>query len=167
MTKKILIFAGVYAAFLLQSVIFDNFRFFSAAPNILIAFLIIVSVGSTPGFAAAYGAFGGMITDVLCGRIFGISILAYMYLSYAVSATVDSGSVNSPLIMGWIGFVYTALFQIIYSFSYSVMNPAIPFSVSSVFVKSIFSAFAAIIWVYLNNLKNRKKNPVKEDGESS
>lgn len=152
---------GIYIVFLLQSLIFENIRIFSCPPDILIAATIVLSVSSEIKSAALLGGFAGLLTDVMYGRVFGINILMYMYLGLLVSLAVDKKSDNSPLIMGWISFVCIALMEIVVALLKSMFGypSSAGFLTANIFVKGIFGAIFAFLYVLLREkvAKRRKK----------
>lgn len=110
--KKIAI---IYGVFLLQSLIFENINIFSVSLNIMPAVLIIISLHSNPTEAALLGAFGGLLTDVVCSRVFGVHIILYMLLAGLISAFINRNINNSPLIMGGACFMFSSLYTVAYS----------------------------------------------------
>lgn len=153
--------AGIYIVFLLQSLIFENIRIFSCPPDILIAVVILLSVSSDITSAALLGGFAGLLTDVMYGKVLGINILTYMYLGLLVSLAVDKKSDNSPLIMGWISFVCIALMEIVVTLLKSMFGypSSVGFLTANIFVKGIFGAVFAFLYVLLREKaeKRRKK----------
>lgn len=149
----------VYAAFLAQSLIFENVSIFGASPNILIAVLILISVGSSPYMAVICGAFGGLLEDALCARLFGMHILAYMYLAAATALTADEKSGNSPLLFAWVCFVYTALFGVASALAAAMIGVGADIGkiAASVFVRGGFSAVTGFLTVLASQRRKRKK----------
>ena len=104
---------GIYVAFLLQSLIFENLRIFSCSPDVLAAVVIIVAVSEDFVPASILGGFAGLLYDVMYGEVFGISILLYTYLALLVGIAADRRNSNSPLIMSWVSFVSIASLEIV------------------------------------------------------
>ncbi len=146
--KKIAI---IYGVFLLQSLIFENLNIFSVSLNIMPAVLIIISLHSNPTEAALLGAFSGLLTDVVCSRVFGVHIILYMLLSGAVSNFINKNINNSPLIMGGVCFTFSSLYTVVYSlmptvFGYSLSIGSIA---SDVLINGTIAFFTGIIITYL------------------
>ena len=87
--KSLLRVFGIYAAFLLQSLIFENINILSSTPDITVTAVIFAAVLCTPPEATALGAFAGVLTDAVCGRFFGVYTLLYMYLAACISHAVS------------------------------------------------------------------------------
>lgn len=149
---------GIYFAFLLQSLFFENLKLFSCSPDILVAVVIIVAVSESFVAASTMGAFAGLLIDVMYGQVFGINILFYMYLALIVSIAADKKNLNSPLIMSWVCFVSIAAMEIVVSIlKFGIgSNLTLGLIVSNIFVKGIFAALFALIFVLLT-LKREKK----------
>ena len=154
--KKI---AGIYIVFLFQSLIFENIRIFACTPDILLAVVIVLSVSSDLKWAAVLGGLAGLLKDVMYAEVFGINTLVYMYLGILVSLAVDKKSDNSPLIMGWISFVCITLMQIVMALLKSMFgNPSsVGFLTANIFVKGIFGAVFAFLYVLLREKAAKRK----------
>ena len=153
-------FAGVYLAFIVQSLFLENLKIFSCSPDILITCVIICSVSMSATAACGLGAFAGVLMDAMYGEVFGINILVYMYMALLVSLATDKGNSNSPLIMSWICFVSVAAMEIALPILKAIMGSeaSIRTICAGIFVKGIFSAVFALVWVVLfQYLKKRKK----------
>ena len=153
---------GIYLAFLAQTLIFENIKIFSCSPDILITAIIICAVSSDYMKAAALGAFGGMLVDVMCKDIFGINILIYMYLALLVSLAVGEKTENSPLLMSWVVFISIAAMQIILGVFKSMLGYSSSIGVmgANILVKGMFASVFTLLFVLLyQNLK--KKAAVK------
>ena len=114
---------GIYLAFLLQSLVFENLRIFSCSPDILVAVVIIVAVSEDFVPASILGGFAGLLCDVMYGEVFGISILLYIYLSLLVSLAADklrSRRLQRKTISSDNGFVF------LYS-GFRILIPIAPF----------------------------------------
>ena len=163
-------FIGIYGAFLLQSLLFQNIRIFSCSPDIMLALLIIFSVSLDVVPAAFLGAFAGTLIDVMYEEVFGINLLIYMFLALFVSLSTDKKDENSPLIMSWISFVCVAAFEIVVAVIESVFAPPLRIGMlcSNIFVKGIFSAIFALLLVLLvHNIKKRKENKIQNSEEEA
>ncbi len=159
--KYLLKILGIYLAFLIQSIIFEDIKIFSCSPDILIVAIIICSVSAGNLHAAFLGGFAGLLTDVFFGDIFGLNTLIYMYLAFFVSLAVDAKTDNSPLLMAWVTFATITLMEIILTvlkslFGYSV---SMSFLGANVFVKGVFGALLALLFVALKQyiIKKRKE----------
>lgn len=164
--KKML---GIYIIFLLQSLIFENIRIFSCPPDILIAAVIVLAISSDLASAALMGGFAGLLTDVMYGGVFGINTLMYMYLGLLVSLAVDKKSDNSPLIMGWISFVCIAIMEIVVTLLKSMFGypSSVGFLTANIFVKGIFGAVFAFLYVLLKEkLAKRRKKALSGEGDA-
>ncbi|MBE7034055.1 MAG: rod shape-determining protein MreD [Ruminococcaceae bacterium] len=148
---------GIYFAFLLQSLFFENLKLFSCSPDILVAVVIIIAVSESFVAASVMGAFAGLLIDVMYGQVFGINILLYMYLALIVSIAADKKNLNSPLIMSWVCFVSIAAMEIVVSIlKFGIgSNLTLGLIVSNIFVKGIFAALFALVFVLLT-LKREK-----------
>ena len=149
---------GIYFAFLIQSLFFENLKLFSCSPDILVAVVIIIAVSESFVAASVMGAFAGLLIDVMYGQVFGINILLYMYLALIVSIAADKKNLNSPLIMSWVCFVSIAAMEIVVSIlKFGIgSNLTLGLIVSNIFVKGIFAALFALVFVLLT-LKREKK----------
>jgi rod shape-determining protein MreD len=160
-------FLGVYAAFLIQTILIERIGAFSCPPDILLTVLIICSVGLTPMRAFALGAFAGIITDAMSSRVFGINILIYMYLALFVSLSTGERTDNSPLLMSWVAFISIAALELIAGVIKAALGsfPGAGYVVSSIFVKGIFSAVFTLLFVLLCQKKKQRKTRNESDGE--
>ena len=152
---------GIYLAFLIQSLLFENLNIFSCSPDILMTVVIIVAVAESFVPASVLGGFAGLLNDVMYGEVFGTGILFYLCLSLAVSLAADSKNINSPLIMSWICFISVAATEIVLSVLRTAMGRAIEIGhiCAEIFVKGIFAAVFALVFVLASEfLKKRKKN---------
>lgn len=161
-------FIGIYVAFIIQSLLFQNIRIFSCSPDIMLTLLIIFSVSLDFVPAACLGAFAGLLIDVMYERVFGINLLIYMFLALLVSLSTDRKNENSPLIMSWISFVSIAAFEIAMAVFKSVVSSPLRIGMlcASIFVKGIFaSVFALLFVVLLQNIKKKKSDKIENSGE--
>lgn len=167
--KKLGCFLLVYAAYLVQSIIIENVSLFSVTPNLLIAVVIIASVAISPAKAAVLGGFAGLLYDSMCGRLFGVHIIMYMYLALAVSCTAEKSFKNSPLLMGWIAFVYTVMFRLVVFTGLWLVGSARGFGAvgADIVVKGIFSAVVALIFVYFRECAFTKKQKAPQEGSDA
>lgn len=166
MVKKVGKTIGIYIAFLLQSLMLENTSIFSSTPDILLTAIIIVSIGSKCNEAVVYGAFGGLLIDFLCGRLFGVYTITYMYLALAVSFTADKRVVNSPIFAAWSCFAYTAIFEVVSSIVLSLVGrgKSIGMISTDVLVKGIFSAVFTVLFIMIvEHIKKRKQTPKEVD----
>lgn len=162
--KKVAI---IYGVFLLQSLIFENINIFSVTLNVMPAVLIILSLHSKPTESALFGAFAGLLTDVVCSRVFGIHIILYTLLSGLVSAFVNNNVNNSPLIMGGVCFAFSSVYSVIYSlipvmFGYTLNIGSIA---SDVLINGVAAFFAGLVITYfiLKKHKGAEMKAVKND----
>ena len=149
---------GIYLAFLAQTLIFENIKIFSCSPDILITAIIICAVSSDYMKAAALGAFGGMLVDVMCGNVFGINILIYMYLALLVSLAVGEKTENSPLLMSWVVFIAIAAMQIIIGVFKSMLgySSSIGIMGANILVKGMFASVFTLLFVLLYQKLKKK-----------
>ena len=150
---------GIYLAFLLQSLIFENLRMFSCSPDVLVTVVIIVAVSEDFVPASILGGFAGLLYDVMYGEVFGISILLYTYLALLVSLAADRRNSNSPLIMSWVCFVSIASLEIVIALFNTAMGntPAFGQLCANILVKGLFGALFALCFVLVVQYIKRKK----------
>jgi len=150
--------AGIYLAFLAQTLIFENIKILSCSPDILITAIIICAVSSDYMKAAALGAFGGILVDVMCADIFGVNILIYMYLALLVSLAVGEKTENSPLLMSWVVFIAIAAMQIIIGVFKSILgySSSVGIMGANILVKGIFAAVFTLLFVLLYQKVKKK-----------
>ncbi|MBR1970706.1 MAG: rod shape-determining protein MreD [Clostridia bacterium] len=153
--KKIAI---IYGVFLLQSLIFEKINIFSVTLNIMPAVLIIIALYSNPTESALLGAFSGLLTDVVCSRVFGVHIVIYMLLAGLVSNFINKNNNNSPLIMGGVCFTYTAVYIVVYSliptvFGYSLNVGGIA---SDVIVNGILAFIIGLLITYFITVRSKR-----------
>lgn len=166
---------GIYLAFLVQSLFLENLKLFSCSPDMLIAVVIIAAVSENFVWASVIGAFAGFLIDVMYGQVFGINLLLYMYLALIVSIAADRKNLNSPLIMSWVCFVSIAAMEIVVSVLKVGVGRNLTLGIicSNIFVKGIFAAVFALVFVLLSlKMEKRRKNKIpapeeKEIGLSS
>ncbi len=167
--KLFLKILGVYLAFLGQSIIFENIKIFSCSPDILMVAIIICSVSADTMKAALVGGMAGLLTDVMCGSIFGLNTLIYMYLAIIVSFTVSERIHNSPLLMSWVTFAVITVYEIVLTllktmFGYTV---SIAFLGANVLVKGLFGAVFSLVFVLIyqkiKSVNERRQNSIKEE----
>lgn len=147
--KKLL---GIYIAFLIQSLLFENIKIFSVSPDILLACVILFAVTENFRYASFLGAFAGLLKDALYSSVFGINTLLYMYLALFVSLTADEKNGNSPLIMSWILFVAVSAFEIVTALlketaGYGLKMGALGANIAT---KGVFAALFAFVCVLIS-----------------
>ena len=153
---------GIYVAFLLQSLIFENLRMFSCSPDVLAAVVIIVAVSEDFVPASILGGFAGLLYDVMYGEVFGISILLYTYLALLVGIAADRRNSNSPLIMGWVCFVSIASLEIVIALFKGGMGstPAFGQLCANILVKGLFAALFALCFVLVVQYIKKKQTRI-------
>lgn len=165
LVKYLYRFLGIYLAFLVQSLFFENLKIFSCSPDIVLTVLIILAVSTDFTEAALLGAFAGLLTDVMYGTVFGINILIYMYTAILVSIAADKKNANSPLIMSWICFISIAAYEIVLAVLKTVVGTSARIGAlcANIFVKGIFVAIFALCFVLVVQYikKRRQKNICK------
>ena len=160
-------FIGIYIAFLLQSLFFQNLRIFSCSLDIMLALLVMFSVSLEFVPAALLGAFAGLLIDVMYEEVFGINLLLYMFLALIVSLATDRKNENSPLIMGWIAFISIAAFEIVVAIFKSVTTTPMTLGTlcANIFVKGIFASVFLLVLVLAIQNKKKKKADKKQISE--
>ena len=151
-------FAGIYGAFLLQSLFFEKLKIFSCSPDFTITVLIICSVYMDFVPSALLGAFAGLLTDVMYGTVFGVNLLKYMYVGIAVSILADKRHFNSPLIMSWICFISVSAAEIAMAVMKVLVGAPLSFGnlFANIFVRGIFAAVFAMVFILLTICRRRK-----------
>lgn len=154
--------AGIYLAFLLQSLIFENLRMFSCSPDLLAAVVIIAAVSENFVPASILGGFAGLLYDVMYGEVFGINLLLYTYLALLVSLATDRRSSNSPLIMSWVCFVSIASLEIVIALFKTAMGstPAFGQLCANILVKGLFAALFALCFVLVVQYIKKKQTRI-------
>ena len=158
--KSLLNFFGITAAFLLQSLIFENINILSSTPDILIAAVIFTAILCAPPKATALGAFAGVLTDAVCGRTFGVYTLLYMYLAAVISHAVSENTGNSPVFCAWAAFVCSTVYEILCYTGLILFTGYKSISAlgADIFVKGLFSAvFAFLAVLIINGIEKRKE----------
>jgi len=155
---------GIYLAFLLQSLLFENLILFSCSPDILVAVVIIIAVSEDFVPASILGGFAGLLYDVMYGEVFGISILLYTYLALLVSLAADRRNSNSPLIMSWVCFISVASLEIVITIFKAAMGntPSFGQLCANIFVKGLFAALFALCLVLIVQYIKKKKEIASE-----
>jgi len=150
---------GIYIAFLLQSLLFENLNIFSCSPDLLLTAVIIMAVTEEFISATFIGAFAGLLVDVIYGKVFGINILLFMYIALFVSMAVDKKNSNSPLIMSWVCFVSVAAVEIVRAIFRGTMGKTISLGLicSNIFVKGLFAAVFALLFTLLVQFGKKSK----------
>lgn len=164
--NRFLKFLGIYVAFLIQSVILSNMRIISITPDLLSIAIVLTAVYCSCAEACFIGAFGGILTDVLCGRILGVNTLIYMYIALLTALLVDKKHTNSPVIMGWVIFVCITFFQVIKSFLYYFTGNLLSFGHigKSILVNGVLAiVFTVGVVAVIDSAK--RKSAVKEDAQ--
>lgn len=158
---------GVFAAFLLQSLVFENLNILSSSPDILLTVIIMISVSLDFTWASAVGAFAGIIMDSMYGSVFGVKTLMYMYLALLVSIAADKKNDNSPLIMGWICFISITVMEITMAIINAIIGSPIKFTylIADIFVKGIFSAVFAILYTLATECVKKRKQKGKDSAK--
>jgi len=168
--KGLLKILGIYAVFLLQSLIFENINIFSITPDILLAAVIFTAISGNVPFAALAGGFSGLLTDAVCGRFFGVYTLLYMYLACTVAYLTDKSTANSPLLCAWAGFVSVSAYKIMCSVVLLLFGIYKPFSGlgADIFVNGLLTAlFIFIMVLILNKSEKSKKSISSKEVEAS
>lgn len=157
--KKIWKYIAVYAAFLAQSIIFEDIKIFSCTPDILTAAVILAVFYTGHAEAACMGAFAGLIKDAVCGSLFGVNLLLYMYFALAVSLIFNKSSINSPVIMGLNSFGAVFAFKSMIFVFAMLTGRAIPIKMMllNVFVNSVFASLVAFLFVFLLQTAKRRR----------
>ncbi len=109
--KKVYSFIGMYAVFLLQTLVLEKYYILSVTPNLFFSCVMLYAAFSSPVAGGIAGAAAGFLTDAVCGTYFGGYTLMYMSAAVAVSFFTDKRNINSPVIMAWYGFMYTVFFE--------------------------------------------------------
>ena len=159
---------AIYIVFLLQSIIFENIKILSVTPNILLAAVIIAAIFNSDTHSALLGAFAGLLTDVVCSRVFGIHIILYMLVAAVVSHFVNKGIYNSPLIMGVNSFEFSAIYILIYSVMPTVFGYSINIGnvATDILINAILSFICAFVFTYILNWLSRRKDRITEVADS-
>ncbi len=163
--NRFLKFLGIYIAFLIQSIILSNVRIISITPDLLSITIVLTAVYCSCTEACFIGAFGGILNDVICGRVLGVNTLIYMYLALITTFFVDKKHTNSPIIMGWIIFVCITFFQIVKSLLYYFAGYVLSVGHigKSILVNGVFALIFTVVCVFLIEKKAAKrKDTVKE-----
>lgn len=162
--NRVLKFIGIYIAFLIQSIILSNVRIVSITPDLLSIAIVLTAVYCSCAEACFIGAFGGILIDVICGRVFGVNTLIYMYLALITAFFVDKKHTNSPIIMGWVIFVCITFFQMIKSLLYYFAGHVISIGHlgKSILVNGVIALVFTVICVFVIEKKSSK---IKEDAE--
>lgn len=156
--NRFLKFLGIYIAFLIQSIILSNVRIISITPDLLSVVIVLTAVYCSCTEACFLGAFGGIVSDVICGRVLGINTLIYMYLAFLTAFFIDKKHTNSPVIMGWVIFVCITFFQIIKSFLYYFAGYvlSVGYIGKSILVNGVLALIFTVVCVYLIEKKSAK-----------
>ena len=167
--KTFLKVLGIYLAFLVQSTIFENIQILSCSPDILVVAIIISSVTSSVLQASLIGGGIGLVSDALFGTIFGVNTLSYMYLGFFVSIAISEKNSNSPLLMAWITFVCVTVMEVVVTLFKSLFGygASLTFLGANIFVKGVFGALVALLFVlvrqFIKTKKEKKKNKTEEE----
>ncbi len=156
--NRFLRFLGIYIAFLIQSIILSNARIISITPDLLSIVIVLTAVYCSCTEACFIGAFGGILNDVICGRVLGVNTLIYMYLALLTAFFVDKKHANSPVIMGWVIFVCITFFQIIKSVLYYFAGNVLSVGHigKSILVNGVLALLVTVICVFIIEKKSAK-----------
>ncbi len=167
--KLFLKIIGIYLAFLAQSIIFENIKILSCTPDILLVAVIISAVSSDTVKAALVGGVAGLLTDAMCGSIFGLNILVYMYLAIIVSVVVSDRIHNSPLLMSMVTFSTITVYETVLTVFKAMFgyNATITFLGMNILIKGLFGAIFSLLFVIIHQkiitLRNKRKIPAGEE----
>lgn len=152
MKSKILIYSVVvFILLLIQSTILNYIRIYNVKPNLILVFIIAVSLlrGSLEG--AVLGFFAGLAQDMLSGKAIGIYALLGMY------AGLISGSVNKRLyrenilVCVFFTFIISIVYEFIIFMPTAIFNgyENIPYVLKRIILpEAIYnSAFSVIIFI--------------------
>ena len=157
--NRALKFIGIYIAFLIQSIIISNVRILSITPDLFSIVIVLTAVYCSCTEACFIGAFGGILIDVICGRVFGVNTLIYMYLALIIAFFVDKKHSNSPVI-----FVCITFFQMIKSLLYYFAGHVVSIGYigKSILVNGVIALVFTVVCVFIIVKKSSK---IKEAAE--
>ena len=160
--------AAIYIVFLLQSTIFENIKILSVTPNILLPAVIVVAVFNRDTQSALLGAFAGLLTDVVCSRVFGVHTVLYMLVAAGVANFVSKSIYNSPIIMGVTCFEFSAAYILVNSVIPTVFGYSINFGnvATDILINSILSFICAFAFTFILNWFYKRKKRIPEVAES-
>ena len=160
-------FIGIYVAFLLQSLLFENLKIFSCSPDLVITLIIIFSVSLDFVPAAVLGAFAGLLIDVMYEQVFGLNLLIYMFFALLISLAADKKNENSPLIMSWISLLGVCALEIVLSLlSVVIANPyGLSTLCANIFVKGVFASVFTLFFVLVTQDMKKRKKVEKQNSE--
>lgn len=155
-------FIGMYAVFLLQTLVLEKYYILSVTPNVFFACVMLYAAFSSPVAGGAAGTAAGFLTDVVCGTYFGGYTLMYMSAAVTVSFFTDKRNINSPLIMAWYGFMYTVFFQAVHLLARAFLGGGGTSHIGAkIFVNGILSAFV-FFFAVLFSLRRKQKSADEE-----
>lgn len=118
----IIIFFLILIILLQSSNIIETIKIGNIKPNLVLIYLIFISLNSTEVFSINLGFWSGILMDILSQTIIGINSLCYTLLSYILNSLktkVYSEKAISALIITFIVSIifYILFFSLIYIFS--------------------------------------------------
>ena len=163
--KKALKYIIIYGIFLAQSIIFEDMKIFSCTPDFLTAALVLAVFYTGHKEAACLGAFAGLVKDAVCGSLFGVNLILYMYFALAVSLIFKKNSINSPVIMAFNSFVSVFAFKSLIFVLAKLAGSVIPFktAILKVFVNSVFASLIAFLFVFLVQAAKKRRTTVDKE----
>lgn len=83
------IILGSFIVIIFETTLLNSFRILNTIPNIMLIFIIIISVIYNRLTGIKSAVYAGLITDILIGRGLGIYILYYLFVVYIISSLED------------------------------------------------------------------------------
>ena len=129
--KQILIFLLI---FLIQSCFITKWRIFGIAPDLILAYIIIMALTYNVAEAAAFAILAGILTDILSSVFFGFNTFIFLYMSVGIYLLGHKYIRGSQ----WLAFLFVIAGSIVYSIVF--------------YIVVCFTGGAGNFWIYL--LKN-------------
>jgi len=105
---RIAVVVGAVLALFLQATLAPNIAIFSAMPNFIVVFVLIVAVSRPHAFGAALPFVMGLLYDLMTGGPVGVmafSLTAFSYLIARLFSSLENDTLFMPLVMMALGII--------------------------------------------------------------
>ncbi len=70
---------------ILESTVINNIQILSVVPNLTLVYVVIISIYKEKEVSIPLVLFVGLIKDILCNGIFGLSMISYVIIAYLIT----------------------------------------------------------------------------------
>lgn len=130
MKKKVIsnlaiLFVGILILFF--ETFFTNFIFSSISINLLLIYVVFISLYIDQTYALIYGGVFGLMTDIASGGIVGINLVLFLASSYFITSVENSIFKDKRYIVSILVFIVSVVYSLLSACIYSLFLTPQPF----------------------------------------